>query len=65
MRIPLPRLVVAVLLIVGAVLWLRVDEAVEGPTLIELTTNHGVHAADLLSVAMVLLAGVVAWPTRD
>lgn len=65
MRVPVPRLVVAVLLVVGAVIWLRINKPVEGPTLFELTRNHGVTVADLLSVGMVLLAVVVAWPTRD
>jgi hypothetical protein len=64
-RVPVPRLVVAVLLVVGAVVWLRINKPVEGPTLFELTHNHGVTVADLLSVGMVLLAVVVACPTRD
>lgn len=65
MRVPVPRLVVAVLLVVGAVVWLRVNKPVEGPTLLELSRHHGVTVADLLSLGMVLLAVIVAWPTRD
>jgi len=64
-RIPWSRLALAVLLVVAAVVWLRVDEPVEGPVLVELSQNHGVHVADLLSVAMVLLAAAIAWPVRD
>lgn len=65
MRVSLPRLLAAVVLVVGAAVWLRVNKPVEGPTLLELTQNHGITAADLLSVVMVLVALVVAWPVHD
>lgn len=65
MRVSLPRLAVTVVLVVGAVVWLRINKPVEGPTLFELSQNHGVTAADMLSVAMVLLAAIVARPVRD
>lgn len=65
MRIPLGRLVAAALLVVGAVVWLRINKPVEGRTLLEITQNHGFTTADLLSVAALLLALVIAWPVRD
>lgn len=65
MHISLGRLVLAGVLVIGAVLWLRVNKPVEGRTLIELSSRHGITTADLLSLAALLLAVLVAWPTRD
>ena len=48
----------AVVLVGLAAVWPVVNARVEGPTLLALSWNHGVSAADLLSVAALLLA---AW----
>jgi len=48
----------AVALVGLAAVWPVVNARLEGPTLIALSWNHGISAADLLSAAAVLLA---AW----
>lgn len=50
--------VAAVLLIPMAVLWTVVNGRLEGPTLLAVSWNHGVSAADLISIAALLMA---AW----
>lgn len=58
------RRVVAALLVLAAVVWLFVNRPVEGPTLLVLSRNHGVTAADLLSVLLVLVAVALVVPRR-
>jgi hypothetical protein len=58
------RRVLAGVLVVFAVLWVLVNEPVEGPTLLVLTRTHGITAADLLSVAAVLVAIWLLLPRR-
>ncbi|MFC5063273.1 hypothetical protein [Actinomycetospora atypica] len=59
-----PRLVTAAVLVVLAVVWVFVNGPVEGPILYRIEEGHGITTADLLSVALVLVAGglvVSAW----
>jgi len=58
------RLLLAALLVVAAVIWVRINKPVEGEVLLELTSRHGVTTADLLSVVMLAMAAVIAWPSR-
>jgi hypothetical protein len=58
------RRVLAGVLVVLAVVWVLVNEPVEGPTLLVLTRTHGITAADLLSVAAVLVAIGLLLPRR-
>ena len=45
-----------------AVVWVFVNKPVEGPIILPLTRTHSVTAADLLSVALVLVALVLLLP---
>jgi hypothetical protein len=58
------RLLLAGLLVVSAVIWVRINKPVEGDVLLELTSRHGVTTADLLSLVMLAMAVVIAWPSR-
>jgi hypothetical protein len=58
------RLLLAGLLVVAAVIWVRINKPVEGEVLLELSRRHGVTTADLLSVVMLAMALVIAWPSR-
>lgn len=58
------RWTLAGLLTVAAVLWLGLNKSVEGPTLLVLSRNHAIVAADLLSVLLVLVAVVLVLPRR-
>lgn len=58
------RLLLAGLLVVAAVIWVRINKPVEGDVLLELTSRHGVTTADLLSLVMLAMAVVIAWPSR-
>jgi hypothetical protein len=57
------RLLLAALLVIAAVIWVRINKPVEGRTLLELTSNHGVTTADLLSLVALAMAVVIAWPS--
>ncbi|MDL5159841.1 hypothetical protein [Actinomycetospora termitidis] len=57
-----PRLLLAVGLVVVAGVWVVVNKAVEGPTLLVLTSRHGLTVADLLSVAALVTAGHLLRP---
>ncbi|GAA4864284.1 hypothetical protein GCM10023203_10160 [Actinomycetospora straminea] len=57
------RLLLAGLLVVGAVIWVRINKPVEGEVLLELSRRHGVTTADLLSLVMLAMAVVIAWPS--
>ncbi|GAA4856930.1 hypothetical protein GCM10023201_59310 [Actinomycetospora corticicola] len=54
---PARRRVLAVLLVVAAGVWVVVNKAVEGPTLLVITTRHGLTVADLFSIAALVAAG--------
>ena len=58
------RLLIAALLVVAAVIWVRINHPVEGRTLLVLADNHGITTADLLSVIALAMAVVIAWPSR-
>ena len=58
------RVVLAVLLVIAALIWVKINHDVEGRVWLTLTQNHGVTTADFLSVIAVLMAVVIAWPTR-
>jgi hypothetical protein len=58
------RRVTAAVLVVFAVVWVFVNEPVEGPTLLVLSRTHGITAADLLSVAAVIVAIGLLLPRR-
>jgi hypothetical protein len=49
--------VAALLLIPAAIGWLVINRPFEGPTLLTLSWNHGITAADLFSVAALAIAG--------
>ena len=55
---------IAVVLVVLAVVWLPLNQPIEGPKLLLLSPSHAVTTADLLSVALVLVAVWLAWPRR-
>ena len=57
------RLLLAALLVVAAVIWVRINKPVEGDVLLELTSRHGVTTADLLSLVALAMAVVIAWPS--
>jgi hypothetical protein len=57
------RLLLAALLVIAAVIWARINKPVEGRTLLELTSNHGVTTADLLSLVALAMAVVLAFPS--
>ncbi|MDD7942763.1 hypothetical protein PHK61_30550 [Actinomycetospora lutea] len=58
------RLLLAALLVVAAIIWVGINKPVEGDVLLELTRRHGVTTADLLSLIMLAMAAVIAWPSR-
>jgi hypothetical protein len=51
----------AVVLVACAVLWVVINHPVEGPTLLVLTPSHGITVADLLSLALMIVAGLLVW----
>jgi hypothetical protein len=53
------------LLIAVSVLWFLVDKSVEGPTLVHLTHEHGLAAADLAGVAGVALGVHEVWRDKQ
>lgn len=58
------RRVLAAVLVVAAIVWLPLNQAVEGPKLLVLSRSHAVTTADLLSVVLVLVALWLVWSTR-
>jgi hypothetical protein len=44
---------------VAAVIWIFVNKSVEGPVLLALSPNHGITVADLLSIALLIIAGLL------
>lgn len=64
MRFSARRLTLAALLVVAAVIWVGINKPVEGQVLFELTSRHGVTSADLLSLIALIMAVVIAWPSR-
>ena len=57
------RVLMAILLVIAAVIWVRINGPVEGRTLLVLSQNHGITVADMLSVVALAMAAVIAWPT--
>jgi hypothetical protein len=49
----------AVGLVAAAVIWIFVNQSVEGPVLLTLSPNHGITVADLLSIALLIIAGLL------
>ncbi|HEX3932692.1 MAG TPA: hypothetical protein VHW64_18495 [Nocardioides sp.] len=49
-------------LVLVSVLWLVVDKAMEGPTVLYVTARHGLTAADLAGLVGILLGLHQAWP---
>ena len=58
------RRVLAAVLVVAAIVWLPLNQPVEGPKLLVLSRTHAVTTADLLSVLLVLVALGLLWSTR-
>ena len=48
----------------AALVWLAVNGAVEGPTLVHVVRRHGMTLADLLPLPLAILAGAVAVQRR-
>jgi hypothetical protein len=60
-----PRRRITALVLVGlAVAWLPLNQPVEGPKLLVLSETHAITTADLLSVALVLVAAWLWWSAR-
>lgn len=58
------RVVLAGSLVVVAVLWLLLNQQVEGSVLLVVAPGMGLTVADLPSIAVVLLAAALVWPLR-
>jgi hypothetical protein len=58
------RRVLAAVLVVAAIVWLPLNQPVEGPKLLVLSRTHAVTTADMLSVLLVLVALWLVWSTR-
>lgn len=58
------RTLLAVILVCAGIVWLRINEKIEGRILLTLSRDHGVTTADLLSLAAFVAAVVIAWPQR-
>jgi hypothetical protein len=55
----------AVVLLLVAVSWLRIDKRFEGPVLVHLTEQHGIVLSDLAAAAAVLVAALAGWRHRE
>jgi hypothetical protein len=55
----------AVGLVGGAVIWIVVNGPVEGPVLLTVTPSHGITVADLLSLALIIIAAVIFMVTLE
>ncbi|GAA4856336.1 hypothetical protein GCM10023201_58410 [Actinomycetospora corticicola] len=61
----MPRRRITALVLVGlAIVWLPLNQPVEGPKLLVLSETHAITTADLLSVALVLVAVWLWWSAR-
>jgi hypothetical protein len=49
----------AVALVAAAVIWILINQPVEGPVLLTLSATHGITVADLLSIAFLMIAGLL------
>lgn len=54
----------AAVLVVAAIVWLPINQPVEGPKLLVLSRSHAITTADLLSVVLVLVALALLWSAR-
>ena len=59
------RLLLAALLVVAAVVWVRINGPVEGRTLLVLSPTHGVTSADMLSLLALAARHVVVRPSSE
>ncbi|SIR68713.1 hypothetical protein [Williamsia sterculiae] len=59
-----PSVTAAAVTLLLAVVWLPVNEPVEGAVLLVLTPTHGITQADLISVMAVAVVGVRLWWVR-
>jgi hypothetical protein len=57
------RLSSAAGLVVLGLIWLVIDKPVEGRTLVRLSYNHGITEADLLSLLLFFVAGLLVLGT--
>ena len=58
------RVLLAGLLVLAGLVWLRVSQGLEGPVLLVVTPEHGLTTADLLSLAAFAVAVILVWPER-
>jgi hypothetical protein len=58
------RILTSVVLTIAAVVWLRVNNPVEGRILVVVTPNHGLTEADLPALAILLLAALLVLTGR-
>ena len=56
--------VLAAVLVVAAIVWLPLNQPIEGPKLLVLSRSHAITTADLLSVVLVLVAAGLLWSAR-
>jgi hypothetical protein len=49
----------AVGLVGAAVIWILINGPVEGPVLLTLTASHGITVADLVSLGLIIIAGLI------
>ena len=54
----------AVVVVSVGVLWMLVNHPVEGPILFTVARTHGMTVADIPSVVLFVVAGVIALPSR-
>jgi hypothetical protein len=59
------RLLLALLLVAAAVTVVVARAVPVGPVLVSLTHGHGIHAGDILAVALLLVAIVLWRPPAD
>ena len=61
-----PRLrgAAAVVVVSVGLLWMLVNRPVEGPVLVTVARTHGLTVADIPSVVLFVVAGVIARPQR-
>jgi hypothetical protein len=53
------RSCLAVGLVGAAVIWILINGPVEGPVLLTLTASHGITVADLVSLGLIIIAGLI------
>jgi hypothetical protein len=61
---PRTRILTGVVLAIAAVVWLRVNNPVEGRILVVVTPNHGLSEADLPALAVLIVAALLILTAR-